>query len=136
MKTYTYIILFIIFAISCKTTLNVLQIDKDFNPRTENIVGHKITGHQINGNELKIYIEYSGKCKNHEFELKSNGMYLKSNPPKLPLYLTHVYKAKQCDDLVKDSLLFDVSSAKYNKNKPGETIITISGYITPIKYSY
>lgn len=136
MKKNLLILLLLLFTFSCKTTLNSLQIDKNFNSRSENTLGYKITGHQLNGDQLKLYVEYTGKCKNHEFELKSKGMFLKSNPPKLPLYLTHTYNAKQCDDVVSDSIQFDVSSIK-NINKSTKTVIlTVSGYITPITYSY
>ena len=43
----------------------------------------------IKNDSLNITIEYTGGCKEHTFDLESNGVLLKSLPPKQQIHLIH-----------------------------------------------
>jgi hypothetical protein len=81
---------------------------------------YKIDSLAISGNILSVFVNYSGGCKEHSFELVSNGMYAKSMPPQLSLCLKHSGNDDQCKKLVMQELKFDVSELRY---KPGNTVV-------------
>lgn len=137
MKQFSLIIFLLTLLVSCNTSEQVLIINEAYTPTSETEIEYKIESHRLDGDSLTLYVEYNGKCRNHKFELISNGMYLKSNPPKLHLNLTHIHNTKSCNEPVKDSVSFDISSAQYWDNGE-ENVVTLilSGYNKPIKYDY
>ncbi len=78
----------------------------------------------IDGNILNLEVSYSGGCEDHSFELISNGMYKKSMPPQLNLYLKHTNNGDACRKLVMDTLQFNIEDAKYPGG--GDLILLIS----------
>ena len=137
MKFISIGLLSILVLIGCKTVGPVLVIEKNFSPRDVRVSDVTITGHHIEANNLNLYIEYEGKCKDHSFQLKSNGLFLKSNPPKLHTYLVHQMNNKTCTDIVKDTISFDISNSKYSDSNENNVVtLIVYGYSTPIKYTY
>lgn len=67
----------------------------------------------INGDILSVFVNYSGGCKEHSFELLSNGMYAKSLPPQISVCLKHTGNGDNCRELVMTELKFDVTALKY-----------------------
>lgn len=67
----------------------------------------------ITGDVLSIFVNYSGGCTEHSFDLYSNGMYAKSLPPKLTLFIKHTDKDDACRTLITQELKFNVSAIKY-----------------------
>lgn len=78
----------------------------------------------MNKNILSVFVTYSGGCKEHTFELLSNGMYAKSLPPQVSVVLKHTNNGDNCRELVMKELKFDVSALKY---KSGNTTIIKMG---------
>jgi len=78
----------------------------------------------INGDILSVFVNYSGGCKDHSFELLSNGMYAKSLPPQIAVCLKHINNDDACRKLVMEELKFNVSAIKY-KGSNGTTIIKL-----------
>lgn len=114
--------------------MQTLVIKEDYKSEKNEI---KITDHLISKDRLTLWVEYKGKCKKHKFELLSNGLFLKSNPPKLHLSLEAKTLDENCDDLVKDAVSFDISNAKYpDKNENYVVTLILSGYSEPITYKY
>ena len=74
----------------------------------------------IKENILSVFVSYSGGCKEHAFELLSNGMYAKSLPPQISVVLKHTNNGDNCRELVMKELKFDVSALKY---KSGNTTV-------------
>lgn len=70
----------------------------------------------IKGDVLSIFVNYSGGCKDHSFDLYSNGMYAKSLPPKLTLFLKHTDNDDGCRSLINQELKFNISAVKYTSS--------------------
>lgn len=70
----------------------------------------------IKGDVLSIFVNYSGGCKDHSFDLYSNGMYAKSLPPKLTLFLKHTDNDDGCRSLISQELKFNISAVKYTSS--------------------
>lgn len=81
---------------------------------------YKVDSLSISGNILSVFVNYAGGCKEHSFDLVSDGMYAKSLPPQLSLCLKHTGNDDMCKKLVKQELKFDVSGLQY---KGGNTVI-------------
>jgi hypothetical protein len=71
----------------------------------------------VNENILSVYVNYSGGCKPHVFDLVSNGMYSKSLPPQISVCLKHANNGDACRKLIMRELKFDISKLKYAGNK-------------------
>ena len=67
---------------------------------------------KINGDVLSVFVNYSGGCKTHSFDLVSNGMYAKSLPPQLTLCLRHTANDDNCRKLVMEELKFNIAKAQ------------------------
>lgn len=70
----------------------------------------------IKADVLSIFVNYSGGCKDHGFDLYSNGMYAKSLPPKLTLFLKHTDNDDGCRSLISQELKFNISAVKYTSS--------------------
>lgn len=68
---------------------------------------------KINEDVLSVFVNYSGGCESHSFELYSNGMYAKSMPPQLSLCLKHTSNNDNCRELILKELKFNVANLKY-----------------------
>lgn len=75
---------------------------------------YNIDSLQINADILSVFVNYSGGCKEHSFELYSRGMYGKSLPPQLSLCLRHNNNGDACNDLVQQELKFNIVKLKYS----------------------
>ena len=78
---------------------------------------YKLDSLSLKGDELSVFVNYSGGCKEHSFELISNGMYAKSLPPQLMLCLKHTSNDDMCKKLVMQELKFNISKIKYQGGK-------------------
>ena len=137
MNKFLYISLCLIAVLSCKTKEKVLIVDGGYLPNNTTEKLYTIESHSIKNDQLILAIEYTGKCKKHQFDLITQGMYLKSNPPKLHLFLRDIHNDNSCNDRVKDTLSFNISEAKYNNTYETNVVLLIlSGYDTPIRYIY
>jgi len=71
----------------------------------------------LSGDVLSVFVNYSGGCKDHSFELISNGMYAKSMPPQVSVILKHTNNGDNCRKLVMEELKFNVAALRYNGGK-------------------
>lgn len=76
---------------------------------------------KINGDILSLFINYSGGCNEHTFELFSNGMYAKSLPPQLSVCLRHTNNGEACRELINQELKFNVTKFRY----PGKNTVVL-----------
>lgn len=83
---------------------------------------------------LKLIISYSGGCKEHDFELISKGNYLKTNPPKINLYLIDNQKEDPCRSIITDTLFFNLEHIKYPSGD--KLILLINDSEKTIEYAY
>jgi len=61
---------------------------------------------------LMIRFDYTGGCKIHEIELYSEKTFLESNPVQVRMRLSHNANEDLCDQLIKDTLYFDLKSVR------------------------
>jgi hypothetical protein len=86
---------------------------------------------------LTLIVQYGGGCKEHFFELYSNGLFLKKIPPRLNLFLEHKPNEDFCRKLVVDTLTFDLLNGRFpNKEKGYEIEIEIDSYSNILHYKY
>ena len=119
-----YITLIIALVFSCSIQKDVSDIDsindnitqlivqENYKPAKDN-TPFTIVQAQLNNNMLNIVVRYTGGCKEHLFKLYTNKIFIKSQPPKLNLFLEHNPNEDLCKSLVIDTLIYDISKAKY-----------------------
>lgn len=106
-----------------KNTISVIK-DATIDPTVDVLntgAAYNIDSMKINGDILSLFINYSGGCKEHSFELFSNAMYAKSLPPQLSLCLRHTNNGDSCRELVNQEIKFNVSKLKY----PGKNTLIL-----------
>jgi hypothetical protein len=93
-----------------------IEVNKDYvgpakgDPFTINQV-------EVKGDSIYVTVQYSGGCQNHEFKMISNGNFLKSLPPQLPLYLEHKANGDNCRALKIETLVFDIQPLRSTQTK-------------------
>ncbi len=71
----------------------------------------------VKGDSLYVAVQYSGGCKEHEFSMITHGNFLKSLPPKLPLFLEHNGYQDNCRALKIEKLAFDLKPLRSPQTK-------------------
>lgn len=77
----------------------------------------------VKDNILSVFVKYSGGCKEHSWDLISNGMYAKSMPPQLTVCLKHTNNGDACRELIMKEIKFNIAKLKYASSKT--TVIKI-----------
>jgi hypothetical protein len=88
---------------------------------------------KINNDILSLFVNYSGGCKTHIFELYSNAEYAKSLPLQTWVCLKHINNDDACRQLISEELKFNISQLQY---KGQNTVIINIGNKQKIAYSY
>jgi hypothetical protein len=88
---------------------------------------------KINNDIISIFVNYSGGCKTHIFELYSNAEYAKSLPLQTWVCLKHINNDDACRQLISEELKFNISQLQY---KGQNTVIINIGNKQKIAYSY
>jgi hypothetical protein len=71
----------------------------------------------ITGDLLTMRINYSGGCKEHYFNLFSNGKYTLSTPPEVKLFLDDTTRTDNCRQFKEELITFDISGLKHPSQK-------------------
>jgi hypothetical protein len=87
---------------------------------------------KINEDTLSVFVNYSGGCKEHSFELISRGMYTKSLPPQISVCLRHVNNEDACRMVVMKELKFNIAKLKHPTSK---TVVVKLGNEHRINYT-
>ncbi|OFY35732.1 MAG: hypothetical protein A2W91_15690 [Bacteroidetes bacterium GWF2_38_335] len=107
-------------------------VNKEFNGISDS-VDYKILNASIVGNELKMKVAYTGGTGTHDFDLVFNGMYMKSLPLKITLYLVHKKENEAGKMEIESDLVFDLSPIQRNSQ---EIIINLFSFNEKINYTY
>lgn len=59
---------------------------------------------------LYVYVSYSGGCATHRFEAITNGLWSKSLPAQLPVYIRHSNGGDACRESLNKTLVYDIRS--------------------------
>jgi hypothetical protein len=78
---------------------------------------YRIDSVKIIRDVLSVFVNYSGGCKEHHFDLISNGVYTKSSPPQIALCLKHINNEDMCRKLIMKELKFNISKIKCKGSK-------------------
>ena len=76
-----------------------------------------ITDMSVVGDSLYVAVQYSGGCKEHAFSMITHGNFLKSLPPKMPLFLEHNGNQDNCRSLKTEKLAFDLKPLRSPQTK-------------------
>lgn len=96
---------------------------------------------EIEGDFLKMELEYSGGCKEHEFKLIGTKNFMESEPVQIDVLLSHNANNDSCESLITEALRFDLEPLKeawiemYN-SESGTMIIRILGKDETVTYSF
>jgi len=88
----------------------VLPITVDANSSLDISDNYNLYSAEIDEGYLKAIVSYSGGCKEHQFTMTTNGMWMKSMPPQLNLNLTHNANEDFCKAFIYDTLRFDLTN--------------------------
>lgn len=108
-------------------------VDKSFMTIPETI-DYSINSASINGDVLSVELKYKGGKGTHNFSLMFNGMYMKSYPLKIKLFIKHEIQNETQENEVSESLKFDLKPIQSPAGEP--MIISIHGYTEKLKYEY
>lgn len=104
-------------AVETKTDI---QANSDLRPITVNpefrdgqTDAFYLDGVSVSGDTLKVEVRYGGGCKEHEWEMHTTGMYAKSYPPQLSLFLAHKNNGDMCKAMLRETLYFDLVGIQY-----------------------
>lgn len=92
--------------------IKMVIVDRNIN-MSDTGTAYTIDSVKINNDILSLFVNYSGGCKTHSFELLSNGAYAKSLPPQVSISLKHIGNDDACRQLITQELKFNVSKLKY-----------------------
>jgi hypothetical protein len=151
-KTIAAFILFlIIFSVACHKKLGKHSSTTKHTPTTNNSskiknlivdfnVDMKQTGSEyiidsvkIKNDILSLFVNYSGGCKTHSFELYSNAAYAKSLPMQTWVCLKHTGNDDACRQLISEELKFNISQLQH---KGQNTVVINIGNKQKVEYSY
>lgn len=71
----------------------------------------------IKNKVLSVFVNYSGGCRNHTFELYSSGKLEAPKPAKATLCLRHYDDTDKCKTQIVQEVKFDLAALKYPKAK-------------------
>lgn len=119
--------------INHKETAKDVIIERGFSAENKNN-RMNILSATLNKDILKLIINYSGGCKEHDFNLYSTGLYAKSLPPQIQLHLIDSQDQDACRQLITDTLNFKLTNIKIPNTY--KIIITVNEYEEKIEYVY
>lgn len=146
-----FILFLIVFNVACHKKQGKHSSITNHTPRTTNStkikniivnsnVDMKQTGSdymidsvKINNDVLSLFVNYSGGCKTHTFELYSNAAYAKSLPLQTWVCLKHTSNNDACRQLIFETLKFNISKLQF---KGENTVIINIRNEQKIEYSY
>ena len=94
-----------------KTAVLPIQVKKDYVVKETD--PFTILDMNASGDTLWVTVQYGGGCKDHEFTMNSNNLWMKSLPPQLTLYLEHKNNGDNCRALITQKLAFDLRAVRF-----------------------
>jgi hypothetical protein len=93
-----------------------IEVNKDYlGPAKGDAI--TINAVKVVGDSLYVDVQYSGGCKTHEFKMITNGNFMKSLPPQLPLFLEHNANEDNCRALKMETLKYDLKPLRSTQTK-------------------
>jgi hypothetical protein len=118
-----------------KETVKVESVVIDATRPPEKLAGITIGSIRTSGDTLLVDVVYSGGCKPHDFKLYSTGMWMKSMPPKVNVWLSHtVSEPDPCRQVVKETLRYLIRPLRYRGQD--KVVILMQGTEHQADYTY
>ncbi len=126
-------VLFVLAALACNNQKEVITTssDKQVQPLAKKVVieqdydkktdAYQIRSAEVVEQQLHIEVSYSGGCEGHVFELFTDGLLMKSLPPKQNFFLKHYANKDACKKLINETLVFDLTGSA----SQGNTLIVL-----------
>ncbi len=88
---------------------------------------------EIQKDILGLTVRYGGGCKDHDFELYWNGIFMESEPPQVLLQLSHNANNDLCRALFTEKLFFNLSPIKerFTKTESLSSVLIIVNIYEP-----
>jgi hypothetical protein len=118
-----------------KQEIPSLQINLDYS-YSGTTDAYKAIAPMISGDTLIVPVSYGGGCKDHVFSLRGNGMWMKSLPPKMNLWLEHNANDDGCRAIIYDTLYFNIRSAQYQGQSKVVLQLNTPDGVVPLTYIY
>ncbi len=77
------------------------------------------------GNQLYVKVSYSGGCEEHLFQAIWNGVALFTEPPTVPILLTHDDQDDMCDAILQETIQIDLNALLGSELTSGPLIISL-----------
>ncbi|MGB0423557.1 MAG: hypothetical protein ACPGED_04520 [Flavobacteriales bacterium] len=117
-----------------ETTMPSLPVSIDKEKYAQDSDPLNIKSAKMNGDILELIVSFSGGCEEHDFELVSNGFYMKSLPPKLAVKVMHNSNQDACRSLIEKPLSFNIKDLRYPGDGP--LILIVDGMKEETTYRY
>lgn len=95
---------------------------------------YRIKDFSINGDILSITISYKNACNDDDFNLYSSGMFMKSMPPQVNVFLDLKRSTGTCEENAEKTLKFDISALKYQGGN--KVVVNINSHENKVDYNY
>lgn len=99
----------------------------------ENKPNYRIKSYSIEGDILTITVGFKNGCKD-EFKLYSTGMFMKSMPPQVNVFLHHNKDTEPCEEPKEKVLKYDISALKYQDGE--KVVVNINSFENKVDYVY
>jgi hypothetical protein len=90
----------------------------------------------VSGDTLIVTVSFGGGCKEHEFEVYANGMWMKSLPPKMALRLVHRAHEDNCRSYITQTRKFLLHKARYSGQNKVVILLDSGGEVRSLDYKY
>ncbi len=109
-----------------------LIIDKNYRFTEDSSLS--IVSAKIKGDTLSMILNYHGGMGIREYNLYFNGIYMKSMPPQVNLFLKYTLAPEKYDKLKSDTLNVDIGGLKFGEH--GTLIIRLQGFNERLEYNF
>lgn len=110
-----------------------IQADGGANEPSDNFT---LNDARISGDTLIVEVSFGGGCKEHDFELYSSGMWMKSMPPKMALRLVHRAHEDNCRAYLTQTRKFLLKDARYSGQREVVLLLDAGGEPRTLRYGY
>ncbi|MBN2683464.1 MAG: hypothetical protein JXR58_13300, partial [Bacteroidales bacterium] len=97
--------------------MKLATIDKSFMTMPDSL-DYKINSASISGDVLTVELVYKGGKSQHDFSVIFNGMYMKSYPLKIKLYLKHEFENETGKEEIVETRKFDLKPIQSPGKEP------------------
>ena len=100
------------------------------------IDGFYIDSSSVIADTLRVYVAYSGGCKEHDFFLFGSTAWAETVPPVMPAVIIHDGHWDTCEAFIHETLRFDLSPIRARRGSGGVVVIQVQDAPDSVLYQY